>query len=335
MADNDIPVSEPNPFSGGDPDAYDQPSTGSYPSPLGLAPLSDLLGYSKANHNFYIRTLLTQTAALHGLKLTPVECEGLAYYNSRFHPYESYEDVLGISFGVLIAFLSRNHKPGVISTAMYGFTSADFQAVQENKAEKRADPTLRRVVAAANKKTESLIHGILAKGPGLQRTEEAFSKVLEKVLATRNLLEMDVKRNNGKVTIYHEDHVENQWAALVTFFKVQSGWADCLKWGEVPRSEDRTVEKSCTWCGRPRALMAVVVVYVWAAPIDLAIGKGTASVERKAPKDFTGLKYAVTIMAQRGLDFKYLSEHAAERLDDIMVELRESGSGLQVIRRLL
>ncbi|KAG0634866.1 hypothetical protein HOY80DRAFT_1053582 [Tuber brumale] len=95
--------------------------------------------------------------------------------------------------------------------------------------------------------------------PGIQAglneiaNTEAFSKVLKKELATRNLLEMDVKRciavlyheaskhahgNNGKITIYYKDHVENEWAALVTFFKVQSGWKDCLKWEEVPRSAE-------------------------------------------------------------------------------------------------
>ncbi|RPA89798.1 hypothetical protein L873DRAFT_1849151 [Choiromyces venosus 120613-1] len=82
----------------------------------------------------------------------------------------------------------------------------------------------------------------------------AFGKVLAKELVSRNLLEKDVKRciavlyheaskqahgNKGKITIYHEDHVENERAALVTFFKVQSGWADCLKWEEVPRSPQK------------------------------------------------------------------------------------------------
>jgi len=192
-ADNDMPVSEPDPFGGGDPDAYDQSSTGNYPSPPGLAPFSGLLGYSEANCDFFVRTSLKQTATLLGLKLTPTEREGLAYYSSRFYSYESYGDTLGISAGVLIAFLLRNRKPGVISTTMvsvftkpgaqrdnaakwlsrglkvsvwgtigrmYGITSAGFQALQKNKVEKRGDPNLRRIVAAADKKKETLVHEI-------------------------------------------------------------------------------------------------------------------------------------------------------------------------------
>lgn len=142
------------------------------------------------------------TTALLGLKLTPTEREGLAYYNSRFYSYESYGDTLGISAGVLIAFLLRNRKPGVISTTMvrmftkpgaqrdnaakwlsrglklsvwgcvgrmYGLTSAGFQAVQKNRVEKRADPNLRRVVAATDKKKEALVHEIQVSRPELQR----------------------------------------------------------------------------------------------------------------------------------------------------------------------
>ncbi|RPA95739.1 hypothetical protein L873DRAFT_1845839 [Choiromyces venosus 120613-1] len=55
-----------------------------------------------------------------------------------------------------------------------------------------------------------------------------------------------------------------------------------------------------------------------ATPVDLAIGKGTTWVERKIPKDFTGLEYSVTIRAWQGLDFKSLDEQATKRLDDIM-----------------
>lgn len=199
IADNDIPVSEPDQFSGGDSDTYDSTSTGNYPSPPGLAPFSGLLGYSEANRDLFIRHSLTQTTALLGLKLTPTEREGLAYYNSRFYSYESYGDTLGISAGVLIAFLLRNRKPGVISTTMvsmftkpglqrdnaakwlsrglklsvwgcvgrmYGLTSAGFQAVQKNRVEKRADPNLRRVVATTDKKKEALVHEIQS---GLER----------------------------------------------------------------------------------------------------------------------------------------------------------------------
>ncbi|KAG0135214.1 hypothetical protein HOY82DRAFT_158561 [Tuber indicum] len=204
IAGNDMPVPEPDPFGSGDPDAYDLSSTGNYPSPPGLAPLSGLLGYSEANRDFFVRTSLTQTTALLGLKLTPAEREGLTYYNRRFYSYESYGDVLGISAGILISFLLRNRKPGIISTTMvsvftkpgarrdnaakwlsrglklsvwgcvgrlYGLTSAGFQALQKNKAEKRLDPNLRRVVAAANKKKEALVHEIQANGPGLRRME--------------------------------------------------------------------------------------------------------------------------------------------------------------------
>lgn len=142
------------------------------------------------------------TTALLGLKLTPTEREGLAYYNSRFYSYESYGDTLGISAGVLIAFLLRNRKPGIISTTMvrvftkpgaqrdnaakwlsrglklsvwgcvgrmYGLTSAGFQAIQKNRVEKRADPNLRRVVAATDKKKEALIHEIQVSRPELRR----------------------------------------------------------------------------------------------------------------------------------------------------------------------
>ncbi|CUS14243.1 unnamed protein product [Tuber aestivum] len=205
IADNDIPASEPDPFGAGDPDPYDPFSTGNYPSPPRLAPLSGLLGYSEANRDFFVRTSLTHTAILLGLKLTPVEREGLAYYQSRFYSYESYGDVLGVSAGVFVAFLLRNRKPGLISTTMvrvftkpgtrrdsaarwlsrglklsvwgavgrmYGLTSAGFQAVQKNRAEKRADPNLRRVVAVAAKKKEALVHEIQVNGPGLRRMED-------------------------------------------------------------------------------------------------------------------------------------------------------------------
>jgi len=202
MADNDIPVSEPDPFDGGDSDAYDQSSTGNYPSPPGLAPFSGLLGYSEANRDRFIRGSLMKTTALLGLKLTPTEREGLAYYNSRFYSYESYGDTLGISAGVLIAFLLRNRKPGVISTTMvsvftrpgaqrdnaakwlsrglklsvwgcvgrmYGLTSAGFQALQKNRVEKRGDPNLRRIIAATDKKKEALLHEIQAKMPEVRQ----------------------------------------------------------------------------------------------------------------------------------------------------------------------
>ncbi|KAG0642142.1 hypothetical protein HOY80DRAFT_669935 [Tuber brumale] len=204
IADNDMPAPEPDPFGSGDPDAYDPSSAGNYPSPPGLAPFSGLLGYSKANRDSFIRASLMQTTALLGLKLTPVEREGLTYYNSRFYSYESYGDVLGVSAGVLIAFLLRNRKPGVISTTMvslftkpgtqrdnaarwlsrglklsvwgsvgrmYGLTSAGFQAVQKNRAEKRLDPNLRRVVAMTDKKKEALMHEIQVNAPGLRRME--------------------------------------------------------------------------------------------------------------------------------------------------------------------
>ena len=106
------------------------------------------------------------------------------------------------SAGVLIAFLLRNRKPGIISTTMvrvftkpgaqrdnaakwlsrglklsvwgcvgrmYGLTSAGFQAIQKNRVEKRADPNLRRVVAATDKKKEALIHEIQVSRPELRR----------------------------------------------------------------------------------------------------------------------------------------------------------------------
>ncbi|PUU77256.1 hypothetical protein B9Z19DRAFT_1065995 [Tuber borchii] len=71
--------------------------------------------------------------------------------------------------------------------------------------------------------------------------------------------------------------------------------------------------------------------------VDLAIGKGTAWVQRKNQKDFTGLKYAVMMMAQRGLDFKGLDEQAKELFDDITMKLMDSPEGrqlLQIVRRL-
>ncbi|KAG0643678.1 hypothetical protein HOY80DRAFT_1087858 [Tuber brumale] len=193
MADNGILVSEPNPFNSSDPDSYHQPSTGSYSSPLGLTLLSGLLRYSKASRDSYIRTSLTQAAALLGLQLTLVEREGLAYYNSRSYSHESYVGVLGVSSWVLIAFLHRSRKPSIISTAMvslpkepgaqrvnaagwlsrglrlavpgtigwmYGLTSAGSQALEKDKAENRADQNLRRAVAE-----------ILVKGPGMRRME--------------------------------------------------------------------------------------------------------------------------------------------------------------------
>ncbi|RPB06037.1 hypothetical protein L873DRAFT_1756457 [Choiromyces venosus 120613-1] len=202
--DNDMPVSDSDPF-GGDSDPYASSSTGNYPPPLGLAPLSGLLGYSETNRDFFVRTSLTQTAVLLGLKLTPVEREGLTYYNSRFYSYESYGDVLGITAGILIAFLLRNRKPGPISNAMvsvftkpgaqrenaarwlsrglklsvwgsvgrmYGLTSAGFQAIQKNKAEKRVDPNLSRVVAMADRKKKALVHEIQVNGPELRRMKD-------------------------------------------------------------------------------------------------------------------------------------------------------------------
>jgi len=75
-----------------------------------------------------------------------------------------------------------------------------------------------------------------------------------------------------------------------------------------------------------------------ATPVDLAIGKKTAWVQRKNQKDFTDLQYAVKMMARNRLDFKGLDEQAKELLDDIRMELRGSARGLQlvqVIRRLL
>ncbi|KAG0134844.1 hypothetical protein HOY82DRAFT_601927 [Tuber indicum] len=96
--------------------------------------------------------------------------------------------------------------------------------------------------------------------PGIQEgldglvSSAAFKKILAKELVSRKLVEKGVKKciavlyheasiqaggNNGKITIYHEHHVENERAALVTFFKVQSGWAVCLKWEEVSRSAEK------------------------------------------------------------------------------------------------
>ena len=75
----------------------------------------------------------------------------------------------------------------------------------------------------------------------------------------RDLVEKDVKRCiglvyheaskhahgfSGMATIYHEDHVVNEVAALVCFMKLQSGWTNGLDWREVAKREFEMAEET-------------------------------------------------------------------------------------------
>ncbi|KAG0638654.1 hypothetical protein HOY80DRAFT_1077557 [Tuber brumale] len=68
--------------------------------------------------------------------------------------------------------------------------------------------------------------------------------------------------------------------------------------------------------------------------VDLAIGGGAAWVERRGGKDLSGIEYAATMMALRGLSFKVLDAQTRGFLDDIMINLRESPRGRQLLRRI-
>jgi len=78
----------------------------------------------------------------------------------------------------------------------------------------------------------------------------AFKTIVEAEAKARDLVLKDVKRCvglvyhecskyghgfSGTATIYHEDHVPNEVAALVCFMKLQSGWTGGLDWREVEK----------------------------------------------------------------------------------------------------
>ncbi|KAG0137683.1 hypothetical protein HOY82DRAFT_588918 [Tuber indicum] len=65
---------------------------------------------------------------------------------------------------------------------------------------------------------------------------------------------------------------------------------------------------------------------------DLAVGKGTAWVNRKLAKDFKGLEYVVRRMARQAINFRGLDSTGIERLDDIMEGLRCTEPGRKLAR---